>query len=383
MKGLGLYIHLPFCQKKCNYCDFYSLACINKIGEYIKAICKQITIESPLYKDYEIETIFIGGGTPSLISPDDFKLLSKTIKNCLNLTQGLEFTIEANPGTLNKEKLLAYKEAGVNRLSIGLQSTNDEELKILGRIHTLKDFENSYKLARECGFDNISVDLMYSLPNQTFYGFKSTLEAVIELSPEHISSYSLKIEDETPFGKIKDKLILPSEDDEYLMYIYMCDALNKHGYLQYEISNFAKKGNESRHNLKYWLSEEYIGIGPSAHSYINGKRYYYEPNLDTYLDSLKNDILPNKIFEQTIENAHSYPQISKMDEYLMLRLRLASGVSETEFRVEFAKELTKEYPQILSFLKTGYIKKQGDSYSFTPKGFFVSNYILTEILKFD
>lgn len=383
MKGLGLYIHLPFCQKKCNYCDFYSLACINKIGEYIKAICKQITIESPLYKDYEIETIFIGGGTPSLISPDDFKLLSKTIKNCLNLTQGLEFTIEANPGTLNKEKLLAYKEAGVNRLSIGLQSTNNEELKILGRIHTLKDFENSYKLARECGFDNISVDLMYSLPNQTFYGFKSTLEAVIELSPEHISSYSLKIEDETPFGKIKDKLILPSEDDEYLMYIYMCDALNKHGYLQYEISNFAKKGNESRHNLKYWLSEEYIGIGPSAHSYINGKRYYYEPNLDTYLDSLKNDILPNKIFEQTIENAHSYPQISKMDEYLMLRLRLASGVSETGFRVEFAKELTKEYPQILSFLKTGYIKKQGDSYSFTPKGFFVSNYILTEILKFD
>ena len=383
MKGLGLYIHLPFCQRKCNYCDFYSLTCINKIGEYIKAICKQITIESPLYKDYEIETIFIGGGTPSLISPDDFKLLSKTIKNCLNLTQGLEFTIEANPGTLNKEKLLAYKEAGVNRLSIGLQSTNDEELKILGRIHTLKDFENSYKLARECGFDNISVDLMYSLPNQTFYGFKSTLEAVIELSPEHISSYSLKIEDETPFGKIKDKLILPSEDDEYLMYIYMCDALNKHGYLQYEISNFAKKGNESRHNLKYWLSEEYIGIGPSAHSYINGKRYYYEPNLDTYLDSLKNDILPNRIFEQTIENAHSYPQISKMDEYLMLRLRLASGVSETEFRVEFAKELTKEYPQILSFLKTGYIKKQGDSYSFTPKGFFVSNYILTEILKFD
>ncbi len=383
MKGLGLYIHLPFCQRKCNYCDFYSLTCINKIGEYIKAICKQITIESPLYKDYEIETIFIGGGTPSLISPDDFKLLSKTIKNCLNLTQGLEFTIEANPGTLNKEKLIAYKEAGVNRLSIGLQSTNDEELKILGRIHTLKDFENSYKLARECGFDNISVDLMYSLPNQTFYGFKSTLEAVIELSPEHISSYSLKIEDETPFGKIKDKLILPSEDDEYLMYIYMCDALNKHGYLQYEISNFAKKGNESRHNLKYWLSEEYIGIGPSAHSYINGKRYYYEPNLDTYLDSLKNDILPNKIFEQTIENAHSYPQISKMDEYLMLRLRLASGVSETEFRVEFAKELTKEYPQILSFLKTGYIKKQGDSYSFTPKGFFVSNYILTEILKFD
>lgn len=383
MKGTGLYIHLPFCQKKCNYCDFYSLTCIDKISDYVKAICKQITLESSIYKHREIDTIFIGGGTPSLISPDDFKLLASTIKNNLNLTQGLEFTIEANPCTLNMEKLLAYKMSGVNRLSIGLQSANDDELKMLGRIHTIKDFENGYKLARECGFDNISIDIMYSLPNQTIEMFKSTLESVIKLSPEHISSYCLKIEDATPFGKIKENLALPSEDEEYDMYIFMCDMLEKHGYSQYEISNFSKKGYESRHNLKYWLSEEYIGIGPSAHSYIDGRRYYYEPSLSVYLDKLKNDNLPNKIFEFSEENKHVSFQISKIDEYLMLRFRLASGIEESEFKEKFQKDLLEEYPKILDFVKNGYIKKQGTTYSFTPKGFFVSNYILTEILSFE
>ena len=381
MKKLGLYIHIPFCVKKCNYCDFYSLGCLDKMSEYIKALEKQIILESPLYKDYEIDTVFIGGGTPSLIEPNDFISLASTLKKHLNLTQGLEFTIEANPGTITKEKLLAYKQAGVNRLSIGLQSTNDRELKELGRIHTLSEFKDGYKLARDCGFDNISIDIMYSLPSQTIDIFEKTLSEVIGFLPEHISSYSLKIEKGTPFGKIKDSLNIPSEDDEYDMYMAMCQTLEKHGYNQYEISNFSKAGYESRHNLKYWLSEEYIGFGPSAHSYFNGKRYYYEKCLDSYIKKINSGSLPEKIEEEKDKNASA--QISNIDEYLMLRLRLSRGVDENDVKEKFGIDLLTKYPRILDFLKSGYMKKEGSAYSFTAKGFFVSNFILTEILSFE
>ena len=351
------------------------------MSDYIKALEKQIILESPLYKDYEIDTVFIGGGTPSLIESNDFISLACTLKKHLNLTQGLEFTIEANPGTITKEKLLAYKQAGVNRLSIGLQSTNDRELKELGRIHTLSEFKDGYKLARDCGFDNISIDIMYSLPSQTIDIFEKTLSEVIGFLPEHISSYSLKIEKGTPFGKIKDSLNIPSEDDEYDMYMAMCQTLEKHGYNQYEISNFSKAGYESRHNLKYWLSEEYIGFGPSAHSYFNGKRYYYEKCLDSYIKKINSGSLPEKIEEEKDKNASA--QISNIDEYLMLRLRLSRGVDENDVKEKFAIDLLTKYPRILDFLKSGYMKKEGSAYSFTAKGFFVSNFILTEILSFE
>lgn len=383
MKRLGLYIHIPFCKQKCSYCDFYSMACTQKISQYISAISKQIENDSSLYKDYEFDSIFIGGGTPSLVEPSDFEKLANTIKNSIKQTQDLEFSIEANPGTLTKEKLIAYKNAGVNRLSIGLQSTDNDTLKSLGRIHTLEDFENSYYLARECGFENISLDLMYSLPNQTCEQFAKTLKKAISYNPEHISAYSLKIEENTPFGKIKDTLVLPSEDEEYDMYMMLCDTLEKHGYKQYEISNFSKPGYESHHNLKYWLSEEYIGIGPSAHSYFNGQRYFYQPSIDDYISAIESDSLPEKIFEETEKNRHSQAEISKKDEYMMLKLRLSSGVNETEYSARFDSNLLSDYPKIKKYLDLGYMKKNLASYSFTPKGFFVSNYILTDILSFD
>ena len=382
MQSAGLYIHIPFCIKKCNYCDFYSVGSTDKMGEYEEAMKKQIIIESPLYKDYEFDTIFIGGGTPSLVSASGLESLVSTIKNNLNLKDGFEFTLEANPGTLTKEKLTAYKKAGVNRLSIGLQSTNDSELKMLGRIHNLSDFENSFLLARECGFENISVDIMYSLPNQKVSDLKNTLEKVISYNPEHISAYSLKIEENTHFGKIKDTLPLPNEDEEYEMYMTLCSVLSKNGYEQYEISNFAKKGYESRHNLKYWLSEQYLGIGPSAHSYIKNQRYYYAPCLNEYLAKIEKGTMPEKI-KETQENDHVSPQISKIDEYIMLRLRLSSGVDEVEIRDKFGVDLLEKYPKILNFVSLGYMKKSGTKYSFTSKGFFVSNYILTEILSFE
>ncbi len=346
--------------------------------KYIDAICTQIETEAPLYKDYAFDTVFIGGGTPSLLEKSLFSHLANTIKNNLNLTQGCEFSLESNPGTITKEKLLAYRENGANRLSIGLQSASDEELKALGRIHNYDTFLKNYYLARECGFDNINVDIMYSLPNQTTEAFLKTLENVITLKPEHISSYCLKIEENTPFGKM-DYLPLPDEDEEYKMYISLCELLKKNGYIQYEISNFARAGYDCKHNLKYWQSEEYIGIGPSAHSFFDGKRYSYDDNIDQYVAQIYNKKSPDKIYEDEGKDGHSLNEISKTDEYVMLKMRLSRGIDIKEFAKIFAIDFEELYPKVKEFLKTGHILFENGAYKFTPKGFFVSNYILTEI----
>lgn len=377
MKKLGLYIHIPFCIKKCAYCDFYSL-CHTKAKEeqYINALCKHIEWEAPLYKDYEFDTVFLGGGTPSVLSVSSFNTLVNTIKKHLNLTQGGEFTVEANPGTLTREKLVAYKNAGVNRLSVGLQSTNDSELAALGRIHTLDTFKESYYLARECGFDNISIDVMYGLPNQKTEDFLKTLDHVCDFSPEHISAYCLKIEDNTPFGRQRNTLALPSDEEEYQMYISLCEILEKRGYKQYEISNFAKDNYRSRHNLKYWLSHEYISFGPSSHSYYNGIRYSYPNDIDSYIEQAMHSI-PVRESEELLEPSLKMEQ---MDEYVMLKLRLVDGISETDFKSLFCADFIKEYPNIEKYVKSGHVSHQNGVFHFTPKGFFVSNFILTEIL---
>ena len=251
-KKLGLYIHIPFCKQKCNYCDFYSLGCQeNQIPSYIEALCKHIEREAHLYKDYEFDTVFLGGGTPSLIEPKEFELLVNSIKKHLKITHDAEFSLEANPGTLTKEKLISYTHNGVNRISIGLQSTNDSELKVLGRIHNLEKFKESYNLCRECGIENINVDIMYGLPNQTLDKLSQTITDICVLNPEHISAYCLKIEENTQFYKMRHSLILPSDDEEYEMYIYLVDQLKKYGYEQYEISKISKKGRRCIHNLKY------------------------------------------------------------------------------------------------------------------------------------
>ena len=382
MKNLGLYIHIPFCKKKCNYCDFYSCTSVEKTEKYVKSICKQIIMEAPLYKEHIFDTIFIGGGTPSLIDAESFTHLANTIKGNLRLADTLEFSIEANPGTITSEKLAAYKKSGVNRLSIGLQSTFDNELTTLGRIHDYETFLKNYNLAREYGFDNVNIDIMYALPSQNKDAFLTTLKRVIDLSPDHISAYALKIEENTPFGKIESKLALPDEDEEYDTYLSMCDMLSKNGYLQYEISNFSKVGYECKHNLKYWKSEEYIGIGPSAHSFFSGERYSYISNLDEYILELDEGVLPVKLLEENDENGHSSAKISKIDEYVMLKMRLSQGVCLEEFKALFGKNFEEVYPQMKAYLSTGHVVLENGAYKFTPKGFFVSNYILTDILSF-
>lgn len=379
MQKLGLYIHVPFCKQKCNYCDFYSLGCSeSKIPEYVSALCKHMEREASRYKDYEIDTVFFGGGTPSLITPNDFERLTNQMKKCFHITQGAEFSIEANPGTLSREKLNCYKKCGVNRLSIGLQSTDDGCLKALGRIHTLEEFKSSYFLARQCGFDNINVDVMYGLPNQTLRDLEKTITDVCEFNPEHVSAYCLKIEENTPFYNLRQTLVLPSDDEESQMYFALCDRLEKNGYLQYEISNFAKKGARCVHNLKYWLSEEYVGFGPSAHSYFQGKRYYYENSLENYIKTLDCvDNLPERIYEEDTELS-----VNGKDEYVMLKMRLSDGVNEKEFFDRFGTSFISEYSDILKYVSDGFVKYENEAYSFTPKGFFVSNHILSKILKF-
>lgn len=375
MKPLGLYIHIPFCKKKCNYCDFYSKSC-GSTTEYVDALCEHLKKEAPLYKDYEITTIFIGGGTPSLLDEKEINKLCKTIKNSLKMAPCVEFSIEANPGTLTKEKLQAYIENGINRISIGLQSANEDELRLLGRIHTTDDFEKSIALAKEVGFDNINVDVMYALPGQTVESLAKTIDYVSKFNPDHISAYCLKIEEGTPFYKQRDTFDLPSEDTEYQMYMYLCKTLDEKGYLQYEISNFSKPQKQCAHNLTYWLSNEYVGFGPSAHSFINGKRYFYENDVEKYKnDALRVDFCPVKLFEEENEIKQG-----SMDEYVMLRLRLSRGIDLCSFKAEFGVDFEEAYPNILDYYKDGYALKENGTVHFTSKGFFVSNYILSRIL---
>ena len=377
MKDLGLYIHIPFCKEKCNYCDFYSLPkCADSlILEYSDAIASHIERESVELKDYEITTIFIGGGTPSHIDEGSLGRIIKAVKKHLRVSENAEITIEANPGTLTREKLQSYLENGINRLSIGLQSLCDKELAILGRIHSVKDFFDSYNLAREVGFKNISVDIMYGLPSQNTEVLLETLRQVCMISPEHISAYCLKIEENTPFYKIKDKLTIPNDEEEHQMYIAICNYLAKNGYTQYEISNFAREGFESRHNLKYWLFEEYIGFGPAAHSFINGKRYFYESDIRKYIKSLKDENkAPQKLYDEETEILQN-----SREEYVMLRMRLGCGVDLLEYSQKFGSDFEKDFPKIKDYYGE-YVKKEDDSVHFTPDGFFVSNHILSKVL---
>ena len=282
-KPIGLYVHIPFCVRKCNYCDFcsFDISSVTWKEQYLKAL--ESEIRSYTERNIAVDSIFIGGGTPSLLTPDEFGLITEAIKDSFDVLPDVEFTVEANPGTLNEEKLAAFVRCGVNRLSMGLQSIHENELKTLGRIHNFDDFKHSFTIARKIGINNINVDLMYGIPHQTIDSFSKTLESVCDLLPEHISLYGLIIEEGTPFYKMQRELPLPTEDTECDMYYFAAKYLRKLGYFHYEISNYAKAGMECQHNLKYWRCEEYIGVGLNAHSYLDSKRFYNSENADEYI----------------------------------------------------------------------------------------------------
>ena len=328
-KHIGIYIHIPFCKQKCYYCDFVSYCNKdNLIEKYIQAVKKEIQLQEIIK---EIDTIYIGGGTPSYIEAKYIKEILEEIKT-KNILKEAEITIEVNPGTVTLDKLQKYKNCGINRLSIGLQSTQNNLLKTIGRIHNFEEFLETYKMARKVGFKNINVDLMLGLPNQKISDLKESLEKVLELKPEHISVYSLIVEENTPIAdKIeKNELILPEEETERNMYWYVKNTLELNGYNHYEISNFAKKGFESKHNLNCWEQQEYIGIGTAAHSYVENVRYSNTENLEKYIDNIEQGTPENNKIIHEVQNEND-----KKKEFMLLGLRKIDGIKISEFKKVF------------------------------------------------
>lgn len=370
MDKTALYIHIPFCKQKCLYCDFPSYSGIeDKMIPYVEALSKEIDSVD----DKIISSIFIGGGTPTYLSVYALKILSQSIKR-LKLADDIEFTIEGNPGTFTEEKLNIIKEMGVNRLSIGLQAVQDELLKKLGRIHTYNDFLNSYNMARKIGFNNINIDLMFGLPGQSLTMWKETLNKIIELNPEHISCYSLIIEDGTPFYKIYSEEDLPEENEERNMYSYAKEILIKNNYLQYEISNFAKKNMECKHNLVYWNLENYIGVGASAHSYYNGIRYRNEVNVEKYIKLIqKNNTSVIESHENTLKD--------NMEEFMFLGLRKLKGVSIAEFKMRFSESIFSIYGDVINkYEKDKLLIVDGDNLFLSNMGIEISNYVMSDFI---
>ncbi|MCR5233376.1 MAG: radical SAM family heme chaperone HemW [Lachnospiraceae bacterium] len=384
MHLLGVYIHIPFCKRKCNYCDFLSVNADEGVkNAYVEALVQEIKNWKDKYRygdrEYSVQTIYIGGGTPSVLIPLCVQKILVAVKNEFNLASGsmpdIEVTIEVNPGTVDKEKLKIYREAGINRLSIGLQSANDNELKLLGRIHSFDDFIRTYEAARECGFDNINVDVMTAIPGQTKSSLKHTLDVVCGIKPEHISAYSLILEEGTPFyERYPDRECLFSEDEEREMYRYTVDFLKEHDYNRYEISNFSLKGFESRHNTSYWKRIDYIGFGAGASSLINGIRYRNTANIGRYMDFPVSD----KYFDE-------YTELNRQDiieEFMFLGLRMSEGVSEYEFMKQFGIELFQMYgEQIGRLCEEGLITKEAGRIHLTDKGIDYGNYVFSRFLK--
>lgn len=374
MKTIGLYVHIPFCIKKCNYCDFNSFETLELIPEYLVALKKEIS--NLKNSGYVAKTVYIGGGTPTVLTNSQlFSLLNDLHKN-IYIANDAEITIEANPGTLTKEKLHLLKTLGVNRLSIGLQAYQNLMLKIMGRIHTVEDFENNFKAARDVGFDNINVDLIFGLPDQRLEDFKETIKRVLALSPEHISCYSLSVEEGTRFyqWQKEGKLCLPSDDEERKMYYEAIETLTHVGYNHYEISNFAKPGRECKHNLVYWTYKEYLGLGAGAHSFLDNKRFNNHPIILDYIKSIKTS-------SSAVSNIESISYQEQQAEFCFMGLRLLQGLNKDAFKQRFHKEITQVYKSAIEKLKKqGLLQENSENLKLTALGLDFANAVFTEFL---
>ena len=380
MEELGIYIHIPFCKKKCSYCDFKSFENINENikKEYIEALIKEIQLTKN-NSNYIVSTIYIGGGTPSFIDEKYIKEILQAIYKKWEIKPEVEITIEINPGTINKSKLEAYRMMGINRLSIGLQSTNDYLLKKIGRIHNYQDFLDTYILARKTGFENINIDLMLALPEQTLENLMQSVRKIINLNPEHISIYSLILEENTElFSKVqKGEEALVKDELEREMYWKSKEAFEEAGYIYYEISNYSKKGYESKHNKNCWSQKEYLGFGIAAHSYLEEKRFCNIDNLNKYIENIKKGNLEeNRIIE---EKNRTKENIAK--EYMMLGLRKIEGVSISEFQRKF--ELNPLFYfrfEISKLQKLDLIEVDLDNIRLTKRGLDLANIVFEEFV---
>ena len=379
-KELELYIHIPFCIRKCAYCDFLSGPADDEtIERYLKALKLEIRSQKELAKDYIVTSIFFGGGTPSVLRGKQLRSIMDALKSTFFIDEHAEISMEANPGTVTRRKLSAYKNAGVNRISFGLQSTKDEELKVLGRIHTFEAFQKSFSMAREVGFDNINVDLISAVPNQTVESWEQSVRTILELNPEHISAYSLIIEEGTPFFDLygdgaENEHLLPSEDDERLMYQRTEELLEKAGYHRYEISNYAKPGKECRHNLGYWERKQYLGLGIGASSLIRNARFKNCDDLEFYIEHS-----PDIFQIREIDGALTKEE--QMEEFVFLGLRKMEGISVKMFEEIFGKTLKECYGNGIEKMKSEFLLEESEGMlRLTKKGIDISNYVFAEIL---
>ena len=381
-RNLELYLHIPFCVKKCNYCDFFSASGTPKEqADYVSAMIQEIQSYQELSGEYEVQTIFLGGGTPSLLTPEQIEQIFDAIYHIFSVNENAEITMEMNPGTVDIEKLHAMKAAGVNRLSIGLQSAQNEELKMLGRIHTYEEFLETWRLTEQAGFKNRNIDLMSALPGQTMESYEDTLSKVLALEPEHISAYSLILEEGTVFydwyekGKLdRGAWKLPSEEEEYAMGELTIQRLAEAGMHRYEISNYAKSGKECRHNLGYWDRVEYLGIGAGSSSLIKGERFDHIRDRKAYIEKIRNG-------ESILIDREILSVESQMEEFMYLGLRKIEGVSRTDFQNYFGKNVDDVYGEILDKLEEEQLLEfSGNRIRLTHRGMDVSNCVLAEFL---
>lgn len=373
-RKLGIYVHIPFCVSKCGYCDFYSMSnCDNLMPQYSKALCKHIEESKQQIENYYIDSVYFGGGTPSYFGADRLIEVLNEIKMTGRLLKDAEITFEANPDSVDLAQLKKLKKAGFNRASLGVQSANNDILKLIGRRHDFRQVLEAVKAIRSAGFYNLSIDLIYGLPSQTKADWADTLAKIIELRPEHISCYGLTLEENTPMYRYKGSPFLPSDDEQADMYLYTVDILQKYGYPQYEVSNFSVAGYESVHNMKYWRLDDYMAFGAAAHANINGLRYSHIRDIQKYIDAVMAG-------DDLIDEADEISAIERVAEYIMLGMRTVRGISEEEYRTKckgnfgFIKSLLELYE------KNGWAVLEDERWHFTGSGFLLSNTLIAALL---
>ncbi len=367
-KPLGLYLHIPFCVSKCGYCDFYSVSDKDLMKGYVSALLTHIRAYGALCSGYTVDTVYIGGGTPTCLGAKYLGRILQEVKNKFPLADDAEITVECNPESTDKKVLDVMKKHGVNRLSFGVQSAYDDELKRIGRIHTIEEAQAAVSLAREKGFRNISLDLMYGLPEQTEEQFLSSVEQCLALEPEHLSCYGLKLEPATPMGQ--ENPVLPDDDIQADTYLAMCEFLRNHGYEHYEISNFAKPGLRSKHNMKYWDLSEYLGLGPGAHSFMNGRRFAFARDIKAYIGG-----------EDILQDEDEIPTFQRQGEYIMVRLRTSEGVDFLELEKRYNIDSTPYEEAFRALMGNELVAHKGTRWHLTEKGFLVSNSIINMIVE--
>lgn len=383
MRDLSVYIHIPFCVRKCRYCDFLSYpASESERQEYIDLLLTEIEKQSLLYKNHRVISVFIGGGTPSLLNKMEVEMIIKKLKENLIFIEKPEITIEANPGTVTDEKLAAWLQAGINRLSIGLQSADDKELKILGRIHDYRTFEKMYDAARKTGFHNINIDIMSAIPGQTRQSYKDTLKKVLALAPEHISAYSLILEEGTWFYEHRKELAFLTEEEDRALYELTGEMLAGYGYNRYEISNYAKEGYECLHNTVYWTRGDYVGFGLGAASMVEEVRWNNKCDFKEYRNALSLPVSGEEASRTAFgENITYLSEKEQMEEFMFLGLRLMRGVSKQDFAEKFGVPMQSVYGEVIQELKKDdLLTEAADTVRLTPYGIDISNYVMGKFL---